>query len=98
MDIGLSDIVIEGDCVQAINAIKSDRGNLSRLGHVIEDIQVLISGLRWAEVRWVKRSANLVAHSLARYAKNISNDVIWLEDDPSPALEPLFHDCLTIME
>ena len=64
VDIGLSDIVIEGDCVQVINAIKSDRGNLSRLGHVIEDIQVLISGLRWAEVRWVKRSANLVAHSL----------------------------------
>ena len=81
-----------------INAIKADRSNLSRLGHAFKDIQVLISGLRWAEVRWVKRSANLVAHSLARYAKNISNDVIWLEDDPSPALEPLFHDCLTIME
>uniref|UniRef100_A0A7N2M6W5 RNase H type-1 domain-containing protein n=1 Tax=Quercus lobata TaxID=97700 RepID=A0A7N2M6W5_QUELO len=98
VDIGLSDIVIEGDCVQVINAIKADRGNLSQLGHVIEDIQVLISGLRWVKVRWVKRSANLVAHSLAWYAKNISNDVIWLEDDPPPTLEPLFHDCLAIME
>ena len=38
VDIGLSDIVIEGDCVQVINAIKADKGNLSRLGHVIEDI------------------------------------------------------------
>ena len=81
-----------------INAIKADRSNLSRLGHVFEHIQVLISGLRWAKIHWVKRSANLVAHSLARYAKNILNDVIWLEDDPPPALEPLFHDCLTIME
>ena len=69
VDIGLFDIVIEGYCVQVINAIKDCKVNLSRLGHVIEDIQVLISGLRWANVRWVKRSANLVAHSLARYTK-----------------------------
>ena len=98
VDIGLFDIVIEGYCVQVINAIKDCKVNLSRLGHVIEDIQVLISGLRWAEVRWVTRSANLVAHSLARYAKNISNDVMWLEDSPPPALESLYHDCLAIME
>ena len=98
MDIGFSNIVIEGDCVQVINAIKASKANLSRLGHVVEDIQVLISGLRWAEVRWVKRSANLIAHSLARYAKNISNDVIWLEDSPTPALDSLYHDYLAIME
>ena len=98
VDIGLSDIVIEGYCVQVINAIKDCKVNLSRLGHVIEDIQVLISVLRWADVRWVKRSANLVAHSLARYAKNISNDVMWLEDSPPPPLESLYHDCLATME
>ena len=38
VDIGLSEIVIEGDCVQVINAIKDCKVNLSRLGHVIEDI------------------------------------------------------------
>ena len=48
VDIGLSDIVIEGDCLQVINAIKACKVNLSWLGHVIEDIQVLISSLRWA--------------------------------------------------
>ncbi|XP_075640412.1 uncharacterized protein LOC142612181 [Castanea sativa] len=98
VDIGFAEMVIEGDCVQVINAINSSGVNLSRLGHVIEDIQVLTSGLRWTEVRWVKRSANLVAHSLACLAKNISNDVIWLEDSPQPALESLYHDCLAIME
>ena len=54
--------------------------------------------LRWAEVHWVNRSANLVAHNLVHYAKNISNDVIWLEDSPPPALESLYHDYLAIME
>jgi len=55
--------------VQVMNAIKSSNANLSRLSHVFEDIQVLISGLSWAEVEWLKRSANLVAHNLAYYAK-----------------------------
>ena len=54
--------------------------------------------LRWAEVHWVKRSANLVAHNLVHYAKSISNDVIWLEDSPPPTLESLYHDYLAIME
>ena len=47
MDIGFSDIVIEGDSVQVINAIKASKANLSQLGHVVEDIQMLISGLKW---------------------------------------------------
>ena len=98
MDIGFSDIFIEGDCVQVINAIEASKANLPRLGHAVEDIQALISGLRWVEVRWVKRSANLVAHSLARNAKNISNDVIWFEDSSPLALESLYHDYLAIME
>ena len=98
MDIGFSDRVIEGDSVQVINAIKASKANLSRLGHVVEDIQMLISGLRWAEICWVRRSANRVTHSLACHVKNISNDVIWLEDSPPPALESLYHDYLAIME
>ena len=40
----------------------------------------------------------MVAHSLARYAKNISNDVMWLEDSPPLALESLYHDYLAILE
>jgi len=40
----------------------------------------------------------LVAHSLARNAKNIIDDVIWLEDSLPPALNALYHDSLTIIE
>ena len=55
--------------MQVMNAIKSSNANLSWLGHVFEDIQVLISRLSWVEVEWLKWSANSVAHNLARYAK-----------------------------
>ena len=46
----------------------------------------------------MKRSANLVAHSLAHNAENISDDVIWLEDSPPPALDALYHDSLSIIK
>ena len=72
--------------------------SLSRLGHVFENIQVLISGLRWVEVHWVNRSANLVAHGWARNAKDAIDDVIWLEDSPPPALEAFYDDSLSIIE
>ena len=40
----------------------------------------------------------MVAHSLAHNAKNISDDVIWLEDSPPPALDALYHDSLSIIK
>lgn len=98
VDIGINELVIEGNCAQVISALTSNHFSLSLLGHVNEDIQVLIAGLRWTDVRWVNRSANLVAHSLARAAKYVVDDVIWLEDTPPLALEALYHDSLSIIK
>ena len=67
---------------------------MSWLGHIIADIQCLVAGLHWAEVKLVKRDANCVAISLARYAKTTVDDVFWLEDSPPPALEALYFDSL----
>ena len=33
-----------------------------------------------------------MAHLLARYARIVSDEVIWLEDYPPPAMEDLFLD------
>ena len=40
----------------------------------------------------VHREANSVAHSLARHAKNVDDDIVWMEDSPTPALEALYGD------
>ena len=39
-----------------------------------------------------------MAHSLARYAKNLSDEMYWLEDSPPPAMEALYKDSLHINE
>ena len=40
----------------------------------------------------------MVAHSLASYAKNLSDEMYWLEDSPPPAVEALYQDSLHINE
>ena len=40
----------------------------------------------------------MVAHSLARYAKNLSDEMYWLEDSPPLTVEALYQDSLHINE
>ena len=47
-------------------------------------------------VNCVKRGANTVAHSLARYARNIDKDMFWMENTPPPAWEALYYDFLSL--
>ena len=46
-------------------------------------------------IRW---TTNRVAHSLARYARHIDDDIVWLEDSPLPALEAFYVDFLSIFD
>ena len=43
-------------------------------------------------VSYDKRSATSVAHSLAKHAKQIDYEIVWLEESPPPALEVLYFD------
>ena len=40
----------------------------------------------------------MVAHSLDRYAKNLSDEMYWLEDSSPPTVEALYQDSLHINE
>ena len=48
------------------------------------------------EFRGIRRIANGVAHSLARFARHLSEDIVWLEDSPLSALEALYLDSISI--
>ena len=89
---GFMDVVLEGDNLNVMRAISTGKANRSRLGHVYEDIQCLAAGFRSYSVSFVKCSANAVAHALARFAKNVEDELVWLEESPPPALEALYFD------
>ena len=94
IDVGISDLIIEGDNVSVMRVVASNCLDGSRLGNVLEDIHCLASALRWCSVSCVKRTANSVAHSLARFARNVSDELVWIEDSPQPAREALYIDSL----
>ena len=91
-DSGFTELILEGDNSVVMNAISSSRMFQSRLGHLYFDVNCLAMGLPVLSLSCVARSANSVAHSLARFAQCINEDMIWLEESPHPALEALYFD------
>ena len=82
VDAGFAGLILEGDNVTVVRNLEALRGILSCLGHLYGDVQCLRSGLHAVSVSCVGRSANLVAHSLAKFAKGVEDEFIWLEESP----------------
>ena len=52
----------------------------------------MAAGLHVFSVNCVTRLANSVAHSLARFARCITDEVVWVEESPPLTLEALYFD------
>ncbi|XP_075633692.1 uncharacterized protein LOC142606188 [Castanea sativa] len=96
VECGFIELVLEGDNQALMNALSSRKGLMSWLGHILQDVICMLNGLRWLQVLFAKRSANTVAHALARYAKDLLEDVVWLEDSPPLVVEALYCDSISI--
>ena len=92
VDAGFSSLIIKGDNGNVIQAISSSLPNNSFLGCVVDDICHLIHGLYWARTNQIRKGGNTVAHVLAQFARNLDEDLVWIEDSPPPALVALLHD------
>lgn len=97
MDVGFTEVVLEGDCIRVMRSIQSNGMNNSGLGHIYGDIHCLAAGFRAWSVNYVKHITNSVAHSLAKYARQIDDEQVWLEESPPPALEALYFDSRFLM-
>ena len=97
-EVGFSRVIIEGDCLNVMRALFVSTENSSLLGHIYEDIKFNLRGMQVLSINWVKRGGNMVAHTLAKHARNLINDVFWIEDNPPPAEDVLYYDSLHINE
>ena len=89
LDTGFLDLVIKGYNATLMTTIESPHLNMSRLGHIYDDISTLASSFRSLSVGCIKRNANSVAHFLAHYASQLDEDLVWMEESPPPALNTL---------
>ena len=97
IDVGFADLVVEGDNSNVMLSISSAQSDWSRLGNLYDDVRCLAERLRFMEFHCIRRTANGIAHTLARFARHISEDCIWLEDSPPLALEALYVDSVSLV-
>jgi ribonuclease HI len=69
---GYSYVIFESDSQLVVDAISSRQVGLSEFSILISRIQSLLRMNNYFEVKYVKRQANKVAHSLARAAFSMS--------------------------
>ena len=96
LECGFMEMVVKGDNQSVMSTLELKRSLSSQIGHIIQDVLCLLHRFRWSQVQFVKRSANTVAHLLARHAKSLVHDVIWLEESPPPVVQALYFDSISI--
>ena len=48
MDLGVHNLILEGDAIKLVQVVNSNAPNLSRFGHVVDDIRQVLSSLpKW---------------------------------------------------
>ncbi|KAK9983651.1 hypothetical protein SO802_033176 [Lithocarpus litseifolius] len=74
--------MVEGDNSSVMKVVSAMQEDYSLLGNVVGDIHHLVRNLQWVRIECTRRGGNRVAHELAQFAKNISQDLFWMEDVP----------------
>ena len=78
--LGFQNVVLEGDALSLIQALKSQEHNLLLWVLMIEDVKVYGTKFRRLLYSHVKRNGNSVAHNLAKHAICIPDFQVWMED------------------
>ena len=79
-DMGFFDILLEGDSLMAVKAIKLQQEINASYGHLLEDIQLVLTTLRSCDIKHIRREANEAVHILAREASKNHGNNIWVEE------------------
>ncbi|KAK9994242.1 hypothetical protein SO802_023945 [Lithocarpus litseifolius] len=95
VDTSFMDLIIEGDNAAVMKIVAQfQQESYSRIGLIYEDIWCLLAGFNSVRVSCVRRSANNVAHVLAKHARLVENEIVWMEEDPPPAVDALYLDAI----
>ncbi|KAK9999711.1 hypothetical protein SO802_019314 [Lithocarpus litseifolius] len=81
-ELGLREIMLEGDSQTVIAAITNHDPCPIQVHHLIARIKSWEPKFRAWKSSFTRKEGNKAAHHLAKYAKHISNCIIWVEDTP----------------
>ncbi|XP_030498069.2 uncharacterized protein LOC115713727 [Cannabis sativa] len=84
--------VVETNAFLVANALQYGSTAISSYHDILLDVTSLLSFFPQVNVVHAKRSANMVAHSLAKFALGVEETCFWLEDLPQPFYSVVVND------
>ncbi|KAM6547817.1 hypothetical protein CsatB_019493 [Cannabis sativa] len=88
-----SDVVIETDSMLTVQGIRSNHSVNSIFGLIIHDCQILLSSLNNVRICFIRRSANRVAHVVARHSRFLSGRSIFEYNAWEELISLLYSEC-----
>ena len=74
---------VETDCKQLVDKVIRDWEELSEIGHIVQAIRKDVKHPLCTRISHTKRMFNGPVHNLAKYACNLIEPRIWMEDGPT---------------
>ncbi|KAM6588206.1 hypothetical protein CsatA_010811 [Cannabis sativa] len=87
---GWQNVELESDSLVSIQAIRSHSPLHSIFGNLVQDCISLMLSLPFVKIRFVKRSANRLAHVVARMQRSLSGRLISVSNAPVSMLDILY--------
>ena len=81
-DLGMTRVILGGDSLVVIKALREEEQFLSPIGLLLEDVRMLSLSFQKLLYSHTKREGNSVTHNLARYTNSIPDFLVWMEDVP----------------
>ena len=91
-DLGLKDVIVEGDAKVVMSALFNSNTPLSSIQKVTEGAKFLLQSFNSWRTNHIRRNSNIAAHLLARYVYNVTDSVVWVEDTPSMIYDQVCND------
>ena len=80
--LNIDKVIVESDALQVINSLNGEHGDKSYFGSIINDCKILSKDFGVCLFQFVKRSANQVAHMLAKATGSMSDRGTWFYNHP----------------
>ena len=81
-ELGVRRVILEGDSMAVIKALRECDYPLTPSGLLLEDIKLFFQRFDTLLYSHTKREGNFVVHSLAKYDISIPDFLVWMEDVP----------------
>ena len=98
-DVGIGEVIFECDFKIMSNALLGLCTSPMIISNILTGVYHQLQDFRVAQVSHVRRQGNKPAHILAKHAKDIVNDdifVTWIKENPSLIESAITHDVLNL--